>query len=67
MSGRDWTAREEGGRLLFEDAAGRLDLPRPNLLGPHQIDNAGAALAALRALGLGDGACAAAVAQLKTG
>ncbi len=63
VAGRDWTARAEGGRLLFEDAAGRLDLPRPNLLGPHQIDNAGAAVAALRALGLGDDACAAAVSR----
>jgi dihydrofolate synthase/folylpolyglutamate synthase len=60
-AGRDWTAREEGGRLIFEDAAGRLDLPRPNLLGPHQIDNAGAAVAGLRALGFGAEACEAAV------
>jgi dihydrofolate synthase/folylpolyglutamate synthase len=61
VAGRDWTAREEVGRLIFEDGAGRLDLPRPNLLGPHQIDNAGAALAGLRALGFGPEACEAAV------
>ena len=33
----------------------------PNLPGPHQIMNAGAAIAALRHLGFGEGACAAAV------
>jgi dihydrofolate synthase/folylpolyglutamate synthase len=61
VAGRDWTAREEAGRLIFEDAAGRLNLPRPNLLGPHQIENAGAAVAGLRRLGFDDGACEAAV------
>jgi dihydrofolate synthase/folylpolyglutamate synthase len=63
VAGRDWTAREEAGRLVFEDGAGRLDLPRPKLLGPHQIDNAGAAVAGLRALGFGAQACEAAVAR----
>ena len=37
------------------------DLPLPNLLGAHQIQNAGVALAALRQLALGDAACEAAV------
>ncbi|TVQ54803.1 MAG: bifunctional folylpolyglutamate synthase/dihydrofolate synthase [Rhodobacteraceae bacterium] len=59
--GRDWTARAERGRLVFEDGAGLLDLPLPNLPGPHQIDNAGAAIAGLRALGFDDAACEAAV------
>ncbi|MCC6305863.1 MAG: bifunctional folylpolyglutamate synthase/dihydrofolate synthase [Rhodobacteraceae bacterium] len=59
--GRDWLAWEERGRLVFQDGRGLLDLPRPNLPGPHQIDNAGAAVAALRALGADEGAVAAGV------
>lgn len=55
-SGQHWHAREEAGRLIFEDERGLLDLPLPILPGPHQIENAGAALAALRALGCGDAA-----------
>ncbi|MGF1658694.1 MAG: bifunctional folylpolyglutamate synthase/dihydrofolate synthase [Rubrimonas sp.] len=61
VSGRDWEARAEGGRLVFRDEAGLLDLPLPNLQGAHQIENAGAAIAALRALGFEEAACAAAV------
>lgn len=60
-SGQHWHAREEAGRLVFEDENGLLDLPLPNLPGPHQIENAGAALAALRVLGCGDTAFEAAV------
>ncbi|NBT32015.1 MAG: bifunctional folylpolyglutamate synthase/dihydrofolate synthase, partial [Rhodobacteraceae bacterium] len=52
---------EERGRLIFQDENGLLDLPLPNLPGPHQIENAGAALAALRHLGFGPDACEAAV------
>jgi dihydrofolate synthase/folylpolyglutamate synthase len=43
--GRDFTAREENGRLIYEDEARVLDLPRPQLRGGHQIANAGAAIA----------------------
>ena len=60
-SGQHWHAREEAGRLVFEDERGLLDLPLPNLPGPHQIENAGAALAALRHLGFGETAFEAAV------
>jgi dihydrofolate synthase/folylpolyglutamate synthase len=60
-SGQHWHVREEAGRLVFEDENGLLDLPLPNLPGPHQIENAGAALAALRVLGCGDTAFEAAV------
>ncbi|HPD93631.1 MAG: bifunctional folylpolyglutamate synthase/dihydrofolate synthase [Rhodobacter sp.] len=60
-SGQQWTAREERGRLVFEDERGLVDLPLPNLPGVHQIENAGAALAALRTLGFGETACEAAV------
>jgi dihydrofolate synthase / folylpolyglutamate synthase len=58
---QQWRAWEERGRLVYQDDRGLLDLPLPNLPGPHQIDNAGAALAALRHLGFGETACEAAV------
>ena len=50
--GRDWHVRAQGDRLHYEDAAGTLDLPTPSLAGVHQVDNAGIAIAALRACGL---------------
>ncbi|GLK78678.1 bifunctional folylpolyglutamate synthase/dihydrofolate synthase [Methylopila turkensis] len=56
IAGQDWQAREERGRLVFEDGDGLLDLPLPRLVGRHQIENAGAAIATLRglqALGVG--------------
>jgi dihydrofolate synthase/folylpolyglutamate synthase len=46
---RDWWAGATPDGMRFEDAAGSLLLPPPSLPGPHQIDNAGIALAALRA------------------
>jgi dihydrofolate synthase/folylpolyglutamate synthase len=61
VHGQHWTAWEERGRLIFQDETGLLDLPLPNLPGPHQIDNAGAALAALRHLGVTEAACEASV------
>jgi dihydrofolate synthase/folylpolyglutamate synthase len=60
-SGQHWHAQEDRGRLVFQDDHGLVDLPLPNLPGPHQIQNAGAALAALRHLGAGEAACEAAV------
>jgi dihydrofolate synthase / folylpolyglutamate synthase len=51
ISGSDWTSREVAGRLSFTDRAGTLDLPAPRLLGRHQFENAGAAIAAMRLLG----------------
>ena len=59
--GQHWHVWEEAGRLVFQDENGLLDLPLPNLPGPFQVQNAGAALAALRALGKGEAACEAAV------
>jgi dihydrofolate synthase/folylpolyglutamate synthase len=59
--GQHWHVGEEAGRLVFQDENGLLDLPLPNLLGPFQVQNAGAALMALRHLGYGDAACEAAV------
>lgn len=50
--GQHWHVFEERGRLIFQDERGLVDLPKPALLGAHQIQNAGAALAVLRHLGL---------------
>jgi dihydrofolate synthase/folylpolyglutamate synthase len=49
IAGEDWTATEERGRLVYQDSAGLLDLPAPRLFGRHQFENAGVAIAALRA------------------
>jgi dihydrofolate synthase/folylpolyglutamate synthase len=51
VAGQDWTASEERGRLVYQDRHGLLDLPGPRLFGRHQIDNAGLAVATLRAAG----------------
>ena len=59
--GQHWHAWEERGRLIYQDENGLLDLPLPNLPGPHQIQNAGAAITALRHLGHDEAACEAAV------
>jgi len=63
VAGQHWFAFEDAGRLVFQDENGLLDLPLPNLPGPHQIENAGAALAALRHLGFDADACEAAVTE----
>ena len=59
--GQHWHVHEERGRLVYQDERGLLDLPLPNLMGAHQIQNAGAALAVLRHLGADEAACEAAV------
>jgi dihydrofolate synthase/folylpolyglutamate synthase len=51
IAGEDWTATEERGRLVYQDDAGLIDLPAPKLYGRHQFENAGLAIAALRATG----------------
>ncbi len=50
IAGEDWTAGEERGRLVFQDEERLLDLPAPKLHGRHQFDNAGLAVATLRAI-----------------
>ncbi len=50
IAGEDWTATEERGRLVYQDEAGLLDLPPPKLYGRHQFENAGLAIASLRAV-----------------
>jgi dihydrofolate synthase/folylpolyglutamate synthase len=52
IAGEDWTATEERGRLVYQDDDGLLDLPAPKLYGRHQFENAGVAIAALRASAL---------------
>ena len=53
LRGRNWSIGAEGDGLRFTDPAGTLSLPPPSLLGIHQHDNAGIAIAALRATSLG--------------
>jgi dihydrofolate synthase / folylpolyglutamate synthase len=50
IANQDWQSYTQHGRLVFQDENGLLDLPLPALVGPHQIDNAGNAIAALRSL-----------------
>ena len=50
MHGQDWTVYGEHGRLVFQYADGLLDLPMPALVGQHQVNNAGTAIAAVLAL-----------------
>ncbi len=53
IAGQDWHSYEERGGMVFQDEMGLLDLPLPTLIGGHQVDNAGAAICALRILGQG--------------
>ena len=59
--GQHWHVFKERDRLVYQDENGLLDLPLPALLGDHQIQNAGAALAVLRHLGADEAACEAAM------
>ncbi len=59
--GQHWHVSAEHNRLIYQDDHGLLDLPLPNLRGPHQVMNAGSAIAALRYLGKDEAACEAAV------
>lgn len=53
-SGTEWIAFAQGGRMVYQDEGGLIDLPIPALAGRHQIANAGTAIAAIHALaGLG--------------
>ena len=59
--GQHWHVSEERARLVYQDEVGLLDLPLPGLIGAHQVQNAGIAIAALRALGCDGAACEAAI------
>ncbi|WP_439816563.1 bifunctional folylpolyglutamate synthase/dihydrofolate synthase [Zavarzinia sp. CC-PAN008] len=55
VADRDWSVAVRDGRLCYRDANGLVDLPQPRLVGRHQVDNAGTAIACARhitALGL---------------
>ncbi len=58
VMGVDFDAWAERGGLAFQDQQRFLDLPSPALTGPHQIDNAGLAVAAALQLGLPEAAIA---------
>ncbi|HEY4249619.1 MAG TPA: folylpolyglutamate synthase/dihydrofolate synthase family protein [Roseomonas sp.] len=49
VRGAAWTSEPTPTGFRYADAQGAIDLPPPALLGPHQIENAGLAIAALRA------------------
>ncbi|MEC9343701.1 MAG: folylpolyglutamate synthase/dihydrofolate synthase family protein, partial [Pseudomonadota bacterium] len=53
VAGRDFTFFEQGGRLVYQDEHGLLDLPLPRLRGRHQHANAATAIAAIRHAGIG--------------
>jgi dihydrofolate synthase/folylpolyglutamate synthase len=50
--GRHWEIEAADCGIRFQDTAGALSLKLPALAGAHQLDNAGIAIAALRASGL---------------
>ncbi|THD46802.1 MAG: bifunctional folylpolyglutamate synthase/dihydrofolate synthase [Bradyrhizobium sp.] len=49
-AGQEWHVGVERGRLVYQDDRGLMDLAAPKLFGRHQFDNAGLAIATLRAL-----------------
>ena len=59
--GQHWMTAPDRDGMIYQDDHGLWDLPRPNLVGPHQIQNAGTALATLRQLGATEAQARAAV------
>src|SRR5215471_16310282 len=49
-AGQQWHVAVERGRLVYQDERGLMDLAAPRLFGRHQFDNAGLAIATLRAI-----------------
>jgi dihydrofolate synthase / folylpolyglutamate synthase len=49
-AGQQWHVSIERGRLVYQDERGLMDLAAPKLFGRHQFDNAGLAIATLRAI-----------------
>jgi dihydrofolate synthase / folylpolyglutamate synthase len=49
-AGQEWHVNVERGRLVYQDERGLMDLAAPRLFGRHQFDNAGLAIATLRAI-----------------
>lgn len=50
--GQDYLAFEEHGRMVYQDEDGLFDLPLPALAGRHQLANAAAAIATVKAAGI---------------
>ena len=50
IAGQEFTSRTEGGRFIYEDERGLIDMPLPRLAGGHQRENAALAIATLRSL-----------------
>jgi len=48
--GQQWRIKQTGDSILYQDHNRTIELPLPNLLGTHQIQNAGIAIAALTQL-----------------
>ena len=55
--GEHWQVYAKSDKLIFKDEMGFLELPLPKLIGQHQIENAGTAIAAMRELSIPDEAC----------
>ncbi len=49
--GQQWNFYAEHGRLIYQDDDGLCDLAMPRLAGAHQLENAGLAVAAIKAAG----------------
>lgn len=52
IAGQQFSFQQAGGRFVYQDEHGLLDLPPPRLRGAHQFANAATAIAALRFAGL---------------
>ncbi|RNF34964.1 bifunctional folylpolyglutamate synthase/dihydrofolate synthase [Paracoccus methylarcula] len=61
VHGQHWQVAPDRDGIIWQDDHGLWDLPRPNLIGDHQVQNAGTALAALRELGATEAQARAAV------
>ena len=48
--GIEWSARHDGDLLMWDALGAHREFPLPSLLGPHQIENAGMAIASAKAL-----------------
>lgn len=65
ICGQHWQIMRDRDGMLFQDDHGLWDLPLPRLIGDHQIQNAGTALAALRQLGASERQARAAVTRVE--
>jgi dihydrofolate synthase/folylpolyglutamate synthase len=52
IAGQDFDAYRDATGFAYQDSDGLIDLPLPQLVGEHQIDNAALAMAALRVSGI---------------